>query len=42
MNPDDCFQVNYDHFLKQASFFEAAGAILKICLSLNTNHQKQI
>ena len=38
---DDYFWVNFGPFLKRVSFFEAAGAVLKIDLSLKPNHHVQ-
>ncbi len=36
------FFIRFCPLLKQASFFEAAGAVVKICSSLKSNHHKQI
>ena len=41
-NCDDNFWVNFDHFWSEYHFFEAAGAVAKIGLSLKSNHHWQI
>jgi hypothetical protein len=35
-------RVDFDHFYIECCFFEAAGAVVKIGLSLKTNHHKEI
>ena len=39
---DDYFRVTLDHFWSEHYFYEGAGAVSKIGLSLNPNHHNQV
>jgi len=42
MKQDDYFWVNFYHFWIENGLLEAAGAVLKICLSPKSNHHRDI